>query len=197
MKILICGAGAIGSNLVGVLAPDLKGEHEIIVLDKDVVEERNITAGTQLYMPDQIGIPKVEALQFNIYKMFQREIEIMQLEVTPKNIIGKLTINDEFPGLLIDCFDNQEARELVKKQYSNKTQILHVGFSKNFTFAIEWEPNYKTPTNIKGLDICELPGAAAFVKSVASTAALVAEEYILNHNKIDIVGGKFSYNVIR
>lgn len=193
MKILICGAGAIGSNLVGVLAPDLKGEHEIIVLDKDVVEERNIEAGTQFYMPDQVGLPKVEALQFNIYKQFQREIEIMEGEL---KIISKDRFKDF--NLVIDCFDNEKARNIVYTSCKlANTPCLHIGFSANFTFAIEWNGGYKVPTDIKGLDICQMPGAAAFVKMVAAKGALVAEEYINGKISMDIVGGKFSYNVIK
>ena len=45
-QILICGIGAIGSNLTSLLARDLKEDWTITVLDKDCVEERNIRAGT-------------------------------------------------------------------------------------------------------------------------------------------------------
>ena len=74
MNILICGVGAIGSNLTARLVNDLKGEHQITILDKDVVEERNITAGTQFYTRETLGFPKVDALQFLIEKQYQREI---------------------------------------------------------------------------------------------------------------------------
>ena len=81
MKILVAGIGAIGSNLTADLVADLKGKHEITVLDMDNVEERNVTAGTQFYTPDQVGMSKVEALQFNIYKQFQREIYIFHGDI--------------------------------------------------------------------------------------------------------------------
>lgn len=38
MKILVAGIGAIGSNLTADLVADLKGKHEITVLDMDNVE---------------------------------------------------------------------------------------------------------------------------------------------------------------
>ena len=123
MKILICGVGAIGSNLTRSLVPDLKGEHEITILDMDTVEKRNIQAGTQFYTEDQIGLSKVEALQFNIYKWFNREIITDQYEVTE---------GDTFFGydLIIDCFDNKKAREVMSKQ---DRPVLHIGFSDAFT----------------------------------------------------------------
>lgn len=193
MKILICGAGAIGSNLTARLVSDLKGEHEITVLDKDIVEQRNLTAGTQFYTPDQIGLPKVEALQFNIYKNYQREIYIVNRLVEATTIIDY--------DLIIDCFDNHDARNYLQELWRNTlghgTGLLHIGFSNNFTFAIEWAENYNVPTDITGLDICELPGASAFVNSVASIGALVAEEYILNSKKIEVLGGKFEHKIIK
>lgn len=193
MNVLVCGVGAIGSNLVKTLVPDLKGEHKITVLDRDNVEERNIIAGTQFYTPDQVGLPKVEALQFNIYKWYQREIDIIKsdLEYT---LIGSFARQD----IIIDCFDNYRARELVQNQFKEFSEVLHVGFSDNFTFAIEWAENYKVPSDIlSGLDICELQGASSFVSTVSSMGSLVAEEFIFNKKKMDIVGGKFTHSAIK
>lgn len=199
MKILICGVGAIGSNLVTSLVPDLKGEHEITILDKDNVEDRNITAGTQRYTLDQVGLPKVEALQFNIYKWFNRDINILKEEYHfSKN--SEMVLDYD---LILDCFDNNRSRETLQIIYSRimkkvRINLLHIGFSDNFTFAIEWADNYKTPSDITSdFDICTLPGAAAFVASVASLGSLVAEEFINNEKKIEIVGGKFIHNLIQ
>src|SRR5687767_7073671 len=113
MKILVCGVGAIGSNLVANLVPDLKGEHEITVLDKDLVEERNVQAGTQFYLPDQIGMPKVQALQYNIYKNFQREIKIANGALSEGGkILGELEPFNQY-SLLVDCFDNEHSRGIL------------------------------------------------------------------------------------
>ncbi len=188
MKILILGAGAIGSNLVKNLVPDLKGEHEIIVLDRDVVEERNVTPGTQFYSPDQVGLSKVEALQMNIYKWYEREIQIIKQEVQDTVFVDY--------DLIIDCFDNHSARQFIQDKWKDSlghgTDLLHIGFSDKFTFAIEWAHNYQVPTDItSGMDICEMEGAAAFVVHVGALGALVAEEFINHEKKMEILGGKF------
>ncbi len=194
MKILICGVGAIGSNLTARLVSDLKGEHEITVLDRDNVEERNVRVGTQFYTPDQIGLPKVEALQFNIYKNYQREINIINYDITkfPSPDISEF-------NLVIDCFDNYQARKDLQNRYRFFIgNLLHIGFSDAFTFAIEWAKNYKVPSDITtGMDICELEGASAFVNLVASLGALVAEEFILHKKKLEIVGGKIHHRLIQ
>lgn len=197
MNILICGAGAIGSNLTARLASDLKGLHTITVLDKDIVEERNIVAGTQFYMPNQIGLSKVEALQFNIYKQFQKEIKIRN-----EKFNGTIKNWHDF-DLTIDCFDNHYARHYIQYYYQIakdsdiKENILHLGFSNAFTFAIEWAENYTVPSDITtGFDICEMEGASSFVNMVASLGGLVVQEFLTKKKKIDIIGNKFSFKKI-
>lgn len=199
MKILICGVGALGSNLVRELVPDLKGEHEITVLDKDKVEERNITAGTQFYTRDQIDIPKVEALQFNIYKWYEREIKIINHGIISNSDADRIIMDSAKDGLIIDCFDNYESRrDLQNRFYHRHLNGLHLGFSDNYTFSIEWAENYKVPSDItSGFDICTMPGAAAFVSSVAALGSLVAEEFILNNKKLELIGGKFIHSIIK
>ena len=193
MKILICGLGAIGSNLTARLVADLKGEHAITLLDYDTVEERNVQAGTQFYTPDQIGMLKTEALQFNLYKWYQRRTTVRN-----ENILDVSALDVDDYDLVIDCFDNTRARNrLFSFGSRNETEVLHVGFSDNFTFAIEWNDNYVVPTDINGLDICELPGAAAFVNIVSSMGAMVAEEYVLKKNKMEVTGGKFVHTLIK
>ena len=80
-SICILGIGAIGSNLTSYLASDLRDEYNISVLDRDNVEERNIIAGTQNFLREQIGLPKVEALQFNIYKQYSKNIKTVHQEI--------------------------------------------------------------------------------------------------------------------
>lgn len=195
MKILIVGVGALGSSLVSMLVPDLKGEHEITILDKDNVEERNVQAGTQFYTPDQIGIPKVEALQFNVYKWYQREIGIINKDFV-KQFHGT-TVSDLY-DLIIDCFDNYAARLAVGFQTRRGSPILHVGFSDQFTFAIEWAENYKVPSDItSGFDICESEGAASFIKMVASLASQTIQDYIKTGQKREFIGSSLNIREIK
>lgn len=197
MRILVCGAGAIGSNLAALLAVDLRGDHEITVLDFDNVEERNIRAGTQFYTRDQIGQIKVEALQFNIFRNFERNINILNEELTEKNdaILAGY-------DLILDCFDNHKARSIVDlvwtaKPNSEGVNILHIGFSDQFTYSIEWAENYQIPDDGEmTIDICEMLGAASFVKMVASLASLTIQEFIRDGKKKEFVGNKFSLREI-
>jgi len=191
MNILIAGIGAIGSNLTARLVSDLRG-HIITVLDRDTVEERNTVAGTQFYMPSQVGLSKIEALQFNIYKQFQKEIEILSVN------INKTFYSAGSYGLIIDCFDNYNARSALQKiAIQEKIELLHMGFSDTFTFAIEWAENYTVPSDItSGFDICEMQGASSFVNMVASIGGSVVQEFLTNKSKINIVGNRLSFKRI-
>lgn len=204
MKILICGIGAIGSNVTSLLVPDLKGDHEITVLDMDTVEERNVQAGTQFYMPDQIGMSKVEALQYNIYKWFEREVEIIEgpiEKMTTELILSRY-------DLAIDCFDNENARGHIQEWWlalkhsgPNRLpcpELLHIGFSDQFTFAIEWAENYKVPSDImSGFDICEAEGAASFIKMVAALGSQTIQNYIKTGQKKEFIGNRFNVTNIQ
>lgn len=196
MKILIAGVGAIGSNLVRNLVPDLKGQHEITVLDMDTVEDRNVTPGTQWFTPDQIGLPKVEALQYNVYQAFQREIEVRNEKFIDQSLHDY--------DLVIDCFDNHDSRGAIQQSLHmdgvmrwGNTKVVHIGFSDKFTFEIEWAENYQVPTDITtGMDICEMEGAAGFVNSVASLGALVVENFIWKNDKMRVLGGKYQRSFV-
>jgi molybdopterin/thiamine biosynthesis adenylyltransferase len=108
--ITILGAGALGSNITKLLVPDLKGAYRISVMDFDIVEERNVQVGTQFYTEDQIGQKKVEALQYNLYKWFNREINIIPERLTEDNLPPVLASQH----LIIDCFDNHKSRKMVQ-----------------------------------------------------------------------------------
>ena len=195
MNILVIGLGAIGSNLIRFLIPDLRGEHLVALLDHDLVEERNVQAGTQFYYDFQIGEAKAEALQFNIYKQFRKTITNHYTEKLDedselyKHLKGNTDKHIAF-DLVVDCTDNFATRRLTS---TLPQEIIHIGFSNSFTFSIEWNKGYKPPTDyIEPFDICTMPGAASFVNHVASLGALVIQEYIETKTRREIIGGKFS-----
>mgnify|MGYP001571294344 CR=1 FL=1 len=190
MKILICGAGALGSNLSAYLSSDARDDHEITVWDKDGVEERNIRAGTQFYLRSQIGLPKVEALQYNIHQHFNRTI---------KTIDGVFTLSEKSIircfNLVIDCFDNFEARRAITEACRD-IPCVHLGFGKNFTWSILWNEGYVPPETAVDWDICEMEGAASFVRFVASVGSLTVQEFVTKGKQREFVGNKLSMREI-
>ncbi len=192
MNCLILGCGAIGSNLAAYLASDIRDEHQITVIDYDAVEERNIRAGTQFYLREQIGLPKVEALQFNIYKQFNRQIDMAVYKITGDN---NLIFNRY--DLVIDCLDNFEARRVTTTACRN-VPCVHLGFStKTMTFSILWNERYVPPEDEEEpVDICELTGSSSFVKLTSSLGSLVVQNFLLYGNKREYVGNKYKITEI-
>lgn len=192
MRIIIMGCGALGSWTTMNLVADNRGDLSISVLDFDRIEERNLR-GTQFYYPEQEGLLKSEALQYNIYKLLQKEIAIFSYKLTDFNV--KTIIKDY--DLIIDTFDNFDARRTITEACKDIVECLHIGFSKDMTFAIEWNENYKIPSDITSdFDVCTMSSASAFVKFVASIGALTAEEFIFNGKRWEFVGNKFSIREI-
>src|SRR3712207_6308846 len=71
VTLVICGAGALGSNLADNLAR--QGFASLRVIDHDRVEEHNV--GTQLYGESEVGVWKVEALRNRLFRAAGVEIE--------------------------------------------------------------------------------------------------------------------------
>lgn len=187
MKILICGVGALGSQLLSSLTPDLRGKSELTILDFDTIEERNLM-GTQLFFPEQEGVKKTEALQYNIYKLFSRKVGIITEKLTEKNI-------DILKGydLIIDAFDNYSSRKLVYDYCKeNSLDCIHMGFSPNMTFEVCWNESYQVPSdNLKAKDICEMAGASSFIKLASACGANTVLSFINDGIKRNFVGNRF------
>lgn len=200
-NILICGVGSLGSNLVANLIADLPIEYKITILDYDKVEERNTTVGTQFFTPKYIGTPKVDALQDILFEWYEKEIGVINKKLEYEDV--EILDIFEKTNLIIDCFDNSLSRSIVQEYWFDikyrdvsKGHLLHCGFSKDMTFALEWAENYKVPTDIEGFDICEMPGAGSFVKRVASLASLVVQDFITTGTKREFIGNKFNQKEI-
>ncbi len=171
------------------MAAGVRDNHEITVLDHGIVEERNIRAGTQFYLREQIGISKTDALQYNIYKYFNQPVDILQKPFIVSDVNGM--------GLVIDCFDNFEARSAITEA-CRTIPCVHVGFSPNFTWSILWNEGYVPPEDpIKGFDICEMEGASSFTHLVSSLGALVAQNYLTTREKHEFVGNRLSVREIK
>src|SRR5947207_5209514 len=104
LRIVLCGAGAIGSNLAENLVR--QGVTHLRVIDKDRVEEHNVS--TQAYGESDVGVWKVEALRNRLFRVGGVEIEAIRKELTAQNARQLLGESD----LVVDAFDNSASRQL-------------------------------------------------------------------------------------
>jgi len=198
MQVLILGCGAIGSNLALELARKCSSTStylNIVLLDYDVVEKRNLAA--QAFLPKHIGLPKVDAVEDLINGFSDISVSKLNLKLTEENlseIINFVNSSDEV-SILVDCFDDLDARNLTwKLSQALDIPVIHAGMSEKGSGYVSWSmrdydtfplsPKNTNPNRIKEiaeaqkslktLPPCELNGFRSLVlnTSIATANAL-------------------------
>ena len=165
-QLVVCGAGAVGSNLVENLAR--QGAERIRVIDRDRIEEHNV--GTQVWAVDDVGTFKAETLRNTLFRVTGVELEAVPKELSERNIRKLLSGAD----LVVDGFDNSASRQLVTDHcQANRIPCLHVGLNADYAEVI-WNDLYRVPSDVAG-DVCDYPLA----RNLILMAVAVASEIVL------------------
>ncbi|MFO7723276.1 MAG: sulfur carrier protein ThiS adenylyltransferase ThiF [Bacteroidales bacterium] len=102
----IAGCGGLGSNCAVALARI--GIGRLILVDFDRIEESNLNR--QYYFRDQLGMPKVEALQANIGRIDSRVVVSTHfLKLTPENIPVLFKGCD----VVVEAFDHADQKLMI------------------------------------------------------------------------------------
>ena len=167
-EFIICGAGAVGSNLVENMAR--QGFKKFTIVDFDRVDDHN--RHTQAYDRRDVGQFKVNALKSRIFNVMGISLEIVGKkldEVSAKKLFKK-------GAIVVDGFDNVESRKMVTECCTSLgVTCLHVGLNKDYA-EICWNQFYRVPDKVKGMDVCEYPLA----RNIAMMAGVVATEVIIH-----------------
>jgi molybdopterin/thiamine biosynthesis adenylyltransferase len=169
LPVIICGVGAVGSNLVENMAR--QGFKKFSVIDMDRVEDHN--RHTQVYDRRDVGLLKVAAMKGRIFNVMGFSIETESKKLDASTIKKMLKSG----SLVIDGFDNVESRRIVT-DHCRKENILclHVGLFQDYAEVI-WNQSYRVPDKVQGLDVCEYPLA----RNIAMMAGIVATEVIIRY----------------
>lgn len=167
-SLTVCGAGALGSNLVDNLTR--QGFNNIKVIDMDRVEVHNLN--TQIYADADVGALKVDALKNRIFRNIGAEIEAINKKLEASNVKQLLKKST----LVVDCFDNNTARQCIQDEVrARKMACLHVGLYEDYAEVI-WDEKYKVPKDQPQGDVCDYPLA----RNIAMLATVVATEEVLS-----------------
>lgn len=170
-KVIICGAGALGSNLASNLTR--QGFKTLTVIDKDRVEQQNLS--TQIYSVDDVGGMKADMLKNIVYRDVGEEIESIGKELTAANVVKLLKECD----VVVDGFDNSTSRGLVTTHCKEKNlHCLHVGVNGDFG-EVRWNENYIVPSNA-GDDVCDYPLARNLIMMMTAVAGEVLIRFLLD-----------------
>lgn len=170
--VTVCGAGALGANIVESLARS--GYKNLRVIDRDRVEERNLS--TQPYYRSDIGAFKAKMLANSIYRAVGVSVESRAEELNAENAKKLLD------GLVIDVFDNSVSRQVVKDACLEKgLDCLHVGLADDYSEII-WNENYRVPSASQD-DICDYPLARNLVTMTVAVACEVLTNFIATERR--------------
>lgn len=179
LELVICGIGAIGSNLIDNIVR--QGFKKIIAIDIDRVEEQN--KQTQIWSQRDVGQLKTTAIKNHVFNIVNFSIETVYKKVESQSIKKILKTN----GVVIDGFDNIESRSLVTKHCKeNSIECLHIGLAEDYAEVI-WNENYRVPNETNKKDICEYPLARNIILLAVSVATEVLITYISKKQKQNFI----------
>jgi molybdopterin/thiamine biosynthesis adenylyltransferase len=168
-RVVLCGAGALGSNLADTLAR--QGFRQLKVIDRDRIEQHNVS--TQLYGEGDVGAWKVEVLRGQLFRACGIEIEVINRELTDRTAAKFL----KDATIVVETFDNSASRQIVK-DHCLKADIacLHAGLFADYGEVV-WNDRYRVPSD-GGLDVCDYPLARNLVLLTVAVAAEALVRYL-------------------
>lgn len=174
MTIVVCGCGAIGSNLIVQLSKQYPTVN-LIGIDFDKVEARNIR--TQAFFREHVGMPKVQAIR-GILSRFSEKVLFTGINKRIDSYKDVLSIIDaavpsENDVIVVDCFDNSASRAMLTGTLGT-IPCLHMGFSPQYTAEIIWDEQYTVPGDVDPAagDICSMDDAVSFIHFVVNFGVL-------------------------
>jgi molybdopterin/thiamine biosynthesis adenylyltransferase len=165
-RIVVCGAGALGSNLVDNLTR--QGFSNIVVIDMDRVETHNLN--TQIWSDSDVGGLKADVLKNRVFRNVGIEIESINKELTGSTASKFL----KKASLIVDAFDNSKSRQLLQDEArKQKIPCVHAGLFADYGEVI-WDETYKVPGDVSG-DVCDYPLARNLIML---TVSVLSEEIL-------------------
>jgi len=173
VRLTVCGAGAVGSNLVDSLVR--QGVRQVTVIDFDRMEAHNV--GTQTYAESDVGAFKAEVLQAEVFRAVGVEITAIRRRLTERNV-GKLLAGAD---LVVDGFDTHVSRALVTDHCrAAGIPCLHIGLSADYA-EVMWNEAYRVPHNVDdaGEDVCDYPLARNLIQFAVALASEAVIRFVL------------------
>ncbi len=174
-RIVLCGAGALGSLLADNLTR--QGIRQLTVIDDDRIEQHNV--GTQLYGLDDIGAYKTDALRAHIFRATGVEIKTVRQRLDERT--AKKFLRDV--DLVIDTFDNSAARRVVTEFCAAQSvPCLHLGMFQDYGEA-RWNEQYRVPSDVVAPNVCDYPLARNLILLLVSVGSETLVRFILENNQ--------------
>jgi len=173
-NIIVCGCGAIGSNLIDNLLR--QGFEDITVIDFDRIEDHN--RGTQIWESREVGSLKTESMKRRAFVVSKTDLKSVPKKLTKENTKKFLSTGKDIT-IVIDTFDNSDSRRLLYDFCKNNDKVLclHAGLFQDYAEII-WNEAYNVPNDPTGPDVCEYPLARNIILLCVAVTSEVLIRYI-------------------
>jgi len=169
LPVVVCGCGAVGSNLVDNMVR--QGFQKFTVIDFDRVEDHN--RHTQVWSRRDVGQLKAAALKNIVHSNMGVAIEAITKRLDTSNVSKLIPAG----ALVVDGFDNVESRKIITDYCLSKKQLcLHIGLFQDYAEVV-WNEVYRVPRDSGALDVCDYPLA----RNVILFATAVGTEVIIRY----------------
>lgn len=133
MKILIVGCGGTGSNLIKELGRYMQKslyDAEIILIDGDVVEEKNLER--QAFCDMDVSSNKAEAMSEAVSDVFDVEFTYYKDYITEIKQLEDI-VEDEKEVMIIGCVDNHHCRRILHEFFLSREKIIYIDAANEFS----------------------------------------------------------------
>ena len=173
-EVIVCGVGAVGSNLADSLAR--QGYQNLKLIDADRVEQHNV--GNQVYDLMDVGGWKVEIMRNRLFRTCEVEVEVVSKRLDASNAKKHLRDAD----VIVDAFDNSESRRVVQDFCrANDMECVHIGLFEDYCEII-WDEDYRVPDDVGG-DVCEYPLARNLIGLGVAIAGELVTRFLIDDEK--------------
>ena len=181
-NIILCGCGALGSNIAMGIVRD--GD-TITLYDDDKVDEVNVRTGTTIYSMIHVGKLKVDSLARTLVRKYDLYASYPINKTVNSLIQIRRTSTSPLPDLIIDCFDNREARSYTIG-YKFGVPVVHVSVGEQGLGAIEWDDVYELPESgyERGENpVCTNELGRDLILFTSTVASIIINQYLSNGEK--------------
>lgn len=193
INVLLCGAGSAGANTALMIAKDIRLIEKIVIIDYDVIEDRNLF--TQPWSKDDIGANKADVLDEMIYNIGNCESQFFCEKIASSKELRDI-IKFEKIHVVIDAFDNMASRKFVVDACKAEgVDCIHIGFNPDGVWEVAWDDKYEwfeDDDSVK-TDMCTMQGVFSFITKVCAYASISLSDYAtLNGIKNSFVGSFYT-----
>lgn len=172
MKLLICGAGAIGSHVLH-LARNL--QVDLASIDFDRVETKNLAS--QWFVKPMVGKYKATAAKMQLWNFYGLKAKDYSVRLTEANADLVLSSHD----FVVDCFDNGDSRRLLQTFVRDlNLPCLHAGLAADGTFgSVRWDDHFVPDNEDRpGQATCENGEHLPLILNVSAAVVSSIQHYL-------------------